>query len=348
MSQFEISLLQPTVLRGIIERMQPRQEHVLLNSIPQTRNPFPTVSWEITRGSRNIAQPNVPNSEAHIVDRQGRSRAAAAFVYLREKKVFTPTTIHWLRQAANGLNDLAKTNAEEAVTREIRDLNDRFDNFAEYMLWQALTGTLTFDFSDVQASVDYQFSATHKPTTTTKWDAATPSQIMADVRSWKSLLQRDGQVAPTVAYTSENVVDAIFDAWVAAGSSAPGALVSDRMKDEYYGTGTLPNFMGLNWKIQDAVYDAAGASYRGESDPASETRFLAEGDVVFANLTDNRPVELVVGPSADDDAPSGFTGKFAKSWKEQDPSARQYLLEWNILPVVTRPDQIVYAADVIS
>src|SRR6187431_2819576 len=110
----------------------------MLSRIPQTPHPFPTVQWEVIRGSRAIARPNVPNSEAHIVPRLGRSQESASFVYLREKKVFQPTTLHWLRQAARNLNDLDKTKAEQAVLREINDLNTRFDNFAEYTLWRAL------------------------------------------------------------------------------------------------------------------------------------------------------------------------------------------------------------------
>jgi hypothetical protein len=39
-----------------------------------------------------VAKPNVPNSEAHIVPRLGRSQEAASVIYLREKKVFDPTT----------------------------------------------------------------------------------------------------------------------------------------------------------------------------------------------------------------------------------------------------------------
>ena len=65
--------------------------------------------------------------------------------------------------------------------------------------------------------------------------------------------------------------------------------------------------------------------------------------VIFADLTTNRPIELVRGPSADDEAPENFIGRFAKTWKEKDPSARQYLLEENALPVLTRPEQIVVA-----
>lgn len=339
----EISLLQPTVLRGIIEKFTAPETLTLLNSVRQTKNPFPTASWEITRGSRNIARPNVPNSEAHIVNRLGRSAASAAFVYLREKKVFEPTTLHWLRQAAAGLGDLAKTNAEEAVLREVKDLNTRFDNYAEFLLWRSLTGELKFETEDVVADVDYKFSASHKPTVTTKWTAATNAQLVSDVRAWRQLIINDGQVNPTNAFTSEKVINTIFDKW----TGTTGYLLSDRMKDQYYGTGTLPQFLGLNWTIQDSVYDATGASYTGLSKPGDETRFLDENDIVLSNIKDNSALELYIGPSADDEAPSGYTGKFAKTWKEKDPSARQYLLEWNLLPVILRPDQFVYVNDIV-
>jgi hypothetical protein len=94
----------------------------MLNRIPTTPWPFPTVQWEVIRGSRAIARPNVPNSEAHIVSRLGRSAQSAAFVYLREKKVFEPTTLHWLRQAANNVST-SRPPTPRLRLREVGDLN---------------------------------------------------------------------------------------------------------------------------------------------------------------------------------------------------------------------------------
>jgi hypothetical protein len=344
----DISLLQPTVLRGIVEKFTAPETMTLLNTIPKTPWPFPTAQWEVVRGSRAIARPNVPNSEAHIVPRLGRSQESASFIYLREKKVFQPTTIHWLRQAANSISQLDQTNAEAAVLREIGDLNVRFDNFAEYALWQALTGVLVLDYNDVQATVDYKFLESHKPTTSNPWATATPDQIVADVRAWKRLIQRDGRVTPTQAYATELTIEYIFTSFATAGSTAGnlfgGALLSDTMKDQYYQTGTLPSFMGLNWTPEEAVFDATGSSYTlNPTDPGQEQKFLDDGRVILGDFTTNRPIELMQGPSADDDAPDGFTGKYAKTWKEADPSARQYLLEWNVMPIITFPEQFVSA-----
>ena len=340
----EISLLQPTVLRGVVEKFVAPETLTMLAKCPQTPWPFPTAQWEVIRGSRAIARPNVPNSEAHIVPRLGRSTESAAFVYLREKKVFEPTTLHWLRQAANSVSELAKTNAEAAVLREIGDLNQRFDNFAEYALWQALSGMLVIDTPDVQATIDYKFLASHKPTAGTPWVTATPAQIIADIRAWKRLIIRDGRAAAKEAFATELTISSIFTSFATAGASVPGGLLSDRAKDAYFSTGVLPGFMGMDWSPQESVYDATGAGYTAAgSIPSTEQLFLADGNVLLGNFTDNRPVELMIGPTADDEAPDGFTGKFSKTWKDKDPSARQYLLEWNMLPVITRPEQFVMA-----
>lgn len=347
----EISLLQPTVLRSVVERFTTPEHLELLSRTPQTPHPFPTVQWEVIRGSRAIARPNVPNSEAHVVPRLGRSTQSASFIYLREKKVFEPTTLHWLRQAANGTGELANTRAEEAVLREVTDLNTRFDNFAEFTLWEALTGKLKLDYPDVQADVDFKFLPSHKPKVGTSWATATPTQIVDDIRAWKRLIRRDGRVEAKEAYANEKTLARIFQSFAGTGNASQNfggaALMSDRMKDEYFKSGVLPGFMGLTWKPLESVYDASAAAYTANpTDPGQETMFVPDDRLIIGNFTENRPMELFIGPSADDSAPSGFTGKLSKTFKNEDPSARQILLEWVIMPTISRPDQFVSIDDV--
>lgn len=327
-----ISLLESAVLRGVVEKFTAPETLTLLSQVPQTPWPFPSVTWDIIKGSRMVAKPNVPNSEAHIVSRLGRSQASASFVYLREKKVFEPTTLHWLRTPG----EIAATNAEKAVLREVTDLNQRFDNFAEFMLWSALKGNLAFDFPDVQAAVDYQFAASHKPTPAVGWDTATPQSIIADVRAWKRLIRRDGRVDAKDAFVTELTMAYVFDSFASHGAS-PSILLSDRMKDQYYTQGTLPGFMGMNWQTVESVFD---------DDAGNSTLFVPDNALFMGNYTDQRPIELYVGPTADEEAPRDFTGKYSKSWIEKDPSARQVLMEWNIMPVITRPEQFLFCADV--
>jgi hypothetical protein len=359
----DISLLEPMVLRGVVEKFTVPESLMMLNRLDQTPWPYPTATWDVIKGSRLVAKPNVPNSEAHIVARLGRSQESAAFIYLREKKVFEPTTLHWLRTPG----EIAQLNAEQAVLREINDLNMRFDNFAEWSIWQALGGSITYDFNDVQASVNYGFPSTHIVTPAVAWVSglgaswttnqstagvalntgtpayATPISMVEDVRAWKRLVQIHGRVPAKEAFATTVTMAALMEAWVHAGAGStvniPATMMSDRMKDEYYTSGIISGFMGLTWNTVEQVY---------ESTAGNLTFFVPDATCYLGNYTDQRPLELLIGPTADDEAPDGFTGKFAKTWKEKDPSARQYLLEWNLLPIITRPEQMIVATGLIT
>jgi hypothetical protein len=366
----DISLLEPIVLRGVVEKFVVPESLVMLNRLDQTPWPYPTATWDVVKGSRLVATPNVPNSEAHVVSRLGRSQESAGFIYLREKKVFEPTTLHWLRQPG----ELAATNAEQSVLREINDLNQRFDNFAEWSIWQAMGGGISYNFPDVQATVDYKFPSSHFVTPAAPWltntqfhtaggglvgnlgqvgtnlqvgggsvTYATPMQIVEDIRSWKRIVQIHGRVPATEAFATSVTMAAMFEAWVQAGQGStvniPATMLSDRMKDEYYSSGTLSGFMGLTWNTVEEVYENTSGNLQF---------FVPDGYLYMGNYSDQRPLELLIGPTADDEAPDGFTGKYAKTWKEKDPSARQYLLEWNLIPIITRPEQMIVAAGLIT
>lgn len=327
----DIPLFEPTVLRGVIERLQTPENLQLSNTLPRTPWPYPTVTWDVIKASRMVATPNVPNSEAHIVPRLGISQMSASFVYLREKKVFEPTTLHWLR-APGSISNLQ--NAEQAVMREVADLNLRFDNFVEWACWRALTGVLSLDYEDVQSTVNYQIPASHKPTPSTGWSTATAYQIVTMVKAWKRLISRDARVPAVDAWLTEPTLDKVFNAFATQGN---GTMLSDQMKDRFYATGTLPGFLGLNWHIVESFYD---------TNSGTPTLFVPDDALYITNLNQGRAMEIFEGPTADDEAPNGYTGKFSKTWKEKDPSARQFLLEYHFMPVLTRPEQVVYVSSV--
>lgn len=325
-----LPLFEPMVLAGVVEKLTAPEALVMTNRLPKRSHPFPVAAWDVISGSRQVAKPNVPNSEAHIVPTHGISQETASFIYTREKKTFQPTTLHWLRKPGT-VSNLEK--AEEAVLREVRDLNVRVDNFVEWCAWQALTGQIVLDYVDVQATINYQFAASHKPIVSTSWASATPQQIVDDVTAWKRLISRDGRVVAKEAYVTDLTMSRIFRAFAAGAAS----LLSDRSKDEYYRSGTLPGFLQLDWNIVDSYYDLDNGDTAG---------FLADDAVVLGNFTEGRPFEILEGPTADDEAPEGYTGKFSKSWKSPDPSSRQILLEYHFLPIITRPEQFVYVGDV--
>jgi hypothetical protein len=168
-------------------------------------------------------------------------------------------------------------------------------------------------------------------------------QIVEDVRTWKRIVSIHGRVPAKECFATTVTMAALMEAWVQAGQGAtvniPATMLSDRMKDEYYSSGLLSGFMGLSWQTVEQVY---------ESDQGNLTFFVPDGVIYMGNYTDQRPLELLIGPTADDEAPNGFTGKDAKTWKEKDPSARQYLLEWHLLPIITRPEQFLVVDKIVQ
>lgn len=347
----DISLLRPTVFRQVVERFTAPENKPMLSRVPKTPWPYPTAQWDVLRGSRAVARYNIVNSEAHIVDRLGRSHETAAFAYTREKKVFDPSTLSWIRQPGQ----LAAAQAEKAVLREVRDLNTRIDNRVELDIWQALTGRLVIEDSElgIIGDVDYKFLATHKPDPTASWATATPAQIVADLKAWKRLIDRDGGVPAREAWTSNDVLDYIFNSFATKGDAgtnfSAAALLSDRMKEQFYTTGKLPGFMGLDWNVNESVYDSTGSAYTSEpADPSQQTPFLGLNSLIIGNFTDNRPIELFEGLITDHSAPTLATGRFAKTFREEDPSELQYLVSYTYLPVILRPEQFVSVLDVTA
>jgi len=343
----DISLLEPLVLNGVVSKFTTPEDLALLNKVPSSPVDSPyTVTWDVLKGSRQVASFNIPNSEAQVLDRLGTQQEQAKLAYVRVKKIFSPTSLTWLRQPGQ----IAATNAEFYVTRELQDISQSIDLLQETALWGALRGQLSYTLPDgATETVDYKLPASHLVTRGTAWTTATPKQIVNDLVLWKRLIQTHGRVRPTTAYCSVLTVQKIFDSFAAnagvvvtQGGYPMGTMLTDRMKDAYYNNAMLPGFAGLDWNVVEEVYtDANGNLQRFVGDGTS-----SNAEVFIGNYTDNRPLEVKYGKSADSEAPEGQYGKFTKTWKEHDPSQQQVLMELAFLPVVYRPEQYVYCSDV--
>jgi nitrogen fixation-related uncharacterized protein len=338
----QIPLLEPQVLNEVVRLLQTPENLVLSNLLPRVATPVSFYVWDIIKGSRTVAKPNVPNAEAHIVPRLGRAQRSASLVYLREKKEFDPTTTMWIRELGSISN---VQRAEEAIMRELHDLNTRVDNFVEFACWKALQGSLQFTGSGtgqgpdvLSPTVDYGFRSSHTVHPATGWNTASPVSIVQDVEAWKRLAMRDARVPLTDAWCTSVVIDRIFNAF-ATNAASGGMLLTDAMRTAFYQNGVLPGFMGLNWHVIEGQYD---------DDSGNTQLFLQDDALVLSNLAAGEAMKIIEGPSADFAAPQGHIGKFSKTWEQEDPSGRQGLLEYRFLPVITRPDQIVVVPDVKS
>lgn len=322
-----LAILNPIVLNGVLNEWTAPESFMGQQMFPREAHPFPAVAYDVIRGSRQVATYNVPNAEAHIVAPMKVGKVTFEFLYTREKKVLEPTTLHWLRTPGT----LAQKNAEAAVTREMMDLNLRNERLVEFSIWQALSGELVIDTERLQVTVDMKFGATHKPTAAKGWDQP-DADIIGDVLAWKRLIAEDALATATRVYVNSKTIEHIVR------NTGVRELMSEGMKARYLTDGVIPNLLGMDWIINDAIYHA--------DDQGTIAYYVPDGVAIFVapNNSDGSPAfALLDGPSADDDAPPGTTGRFAKTWKEPDPSARQILVERTWFPAIKYPDNVVYA-----
>jgi hypothetical protein len=356
----DISLLEPLVLQSVVSKFTAPQNLALLPNVSSSPSGAPDyVTWDILKGGRQQAGFNIPGAEATVMNQLGRSEGNAKLAYMRIKKTFQGQLIHWLRDPGQ----LAQTNAEALVLRELQDMSQAIDLTQEQLLWNALRGTSTITYPDgSSAVVNYQFPSSHligniSGTAATSFATATPQGIIDQLFTWKRLVETHGRVPAKTAYTASTTIQQIFDSFasnagsVVIGSAsatstayAQGGLLTDRMKDAYYTSSVLPGFCGLDWKPVDEVYtNASGNLARFVGDGGTGT---VGAELFLGNFDDGKPWEVKLGKSADDEAPEGTYGKFTKTWKQHDPSSRVVLMELHALPVVYRPEQFVYVSNV--
>lgn len=321
----DIALLNPIVLNGVVEKFLAPPDLLGARLIPRTPYPFPTWAYDVVKGGRNLALPNTPNAEANIVKQLTVGKVSGSFIYVREKKVLEPTTLHWLRQPGT----FATINAERRVTEELRDLNLRTERFVEWTIWQMLSGTLTINKNGVVATVDYLIAASHKPTAGVLWTNTATADVENDLRTWKRLISRDAFVAATTVIANEPTMALITRNATIRNNN----FLSDQMKQQIAYTQDFGPLFGLNYIVYDLGY---------VDDVGVEQRFLPDNKLLLF-ASGQTPFEIYLGPSADDSAPDGQVGKYSKSWKQEDPSARQILIEMTFMPTLPRPEQIVYA-----
>jgi len=262
-----------------------------------------------------------------IVTKTTKGTLAGGFIYSREKKVFDKTTLEWLRAPG----EIAASNATREVLRELNDLSVRFDRLHEFLFWKMMSGTLSYTRDNTIHVVDYLVSASHKPTASVFWNDPA-SDPVANIRAWKQLIARDGHAVATDVYANSTTMQVVID------NAKLKSMMSDAQKQQYVQENRISRLLGLNWTEYDLGYVD---DFTDPSDPTF-TPYIPDGYLVIVSRQDT-PWVMLLGPSADDDAPEGFTGRFTKSWKEPDPSSRQVLMEQNVMPVLLRPEQIIYA-----
>ena len=222
------------------------------------------------------------------------------------------------------------------VQREQSSIQRRFGAYLEeYMLWKALTGTLTITISGISTAIDYGLAASHKPTSASSW-TSTSYNLLPDLTEWKRIIRKDSGMEPRWALCNQVTMNYLM----------ANQYVANLMGNTMYGVqlaeqGYITKFHGLTWVVLDHHYAQPGAIDRFDTpfiadgkvfilpDITSEWIALQRGIVPIPNLALNDVIEAV-GPvmwSRVTDSPTGLTLYYK--------NAR--------LPVIRLPGAICYA-----
>ena len=337
------NMFEPKVFLSMVQALEPERGLFLYNSVKKDSTPYPFVEWSQKSGSfSEMAEYNAPNSKANLIDRgpEGQTIRQEALAYIREGDYFTPTATRYIKDINAGRDDAIES-AEKLIADQVKAVNDRVNNRIEWSLWKAAQGGFTYTGRNTGTfSVDYGFKASHKATLAAadQWDAATgltPESFIKTIRSMQKLVRKDGGVDVNEVVLTSATFELLMAAWTKALVNGTRPL-SDVQLDQFYSTGTVKSFMGVEtWKTVDQYYDVR----KPDGQSVDTLPYLEHGRVLFMNRTANNALRYTSGPSADFDAPQGHIGRFAKNWTEKDPSGYAFLVEEAGLPVLDRPDQ---------
>lgn len=282
--------------------------------------------WDEVHLSRNMSPLTVPGGEAVYSNLTKKVARSAQMAYTRVKKSLDAKTMYWVREAGN--KGAAVAQAENAVVREMKDLDFQVAQRTEWMIWETFKGGFTYNSDDVKVVVDFGLPAANKPTAVPLWTDTANSDPLANIRAWVQQIMKAGGKKPTNLYIN--------------GETLTLLMQNDKIRDSLkavFGQGTLTSRIkelilvdtGLAVVEQSSGYVPIGGTF---------TYFLPAANVILSSGFD--AIDLLNGNSLDHKA-MGRPGKFAKSWEQEDPSTKILLVEHYRLPVLRNVEEVVYA-----
>jgi len=306
--------------------------HELAPEDPVESNVF---LWDEIHQSRDLAGFTHPDSEANIQDEMVRKQRTAQTAPIKEKKVLSQSTLTWSRRPGQD----ARETAQQKLRDEMEDLDGKVERLGEWMIWEALQGELVVDQNDVQFAIDYGIPTTHQQTPVDLgdawWDDEGNARVISNLLKMARIVEEDSGHVVTDVYMPSEVMDAIIEA-----ESVKHEIGEAQLKEERAQEGRLTRLAGLNLETYDAAYvDQTGTKRKFIGD--DRILMLANGPEVEGDV-----IKRKTAPATDPRA-EGNPGKFSKTWFEEDPSPRQALIEYHVLPVIKRPENI-YTAKVLE
>lgn len=299
------------------------------------------VDIDVIKGQRKMAPFVRPNRPGQVVDRSGSVMRSYTPPYVKPKLETNAGQLLNVRQPGEHIYS-ARTplqRAGEVLARDMQELDSRINRREEWMRAQALTtGQVAVKGDGVDDVVDYQMSATHQVTETTKWTEAGADPI-ANLRSYKRRIAKDSGRTASAAVMNASVADAFLDSeevmkQLNTRRIDMGMIRPEELPDGVTYLGYL-NDPGLDLYVYEEWYI---------DDEGTEQPMIPEGGIIVG-ATSTR-CGMLYGAIQDMEAIEGGmfdVARYPKSWVEHDPSVRWLMMQSAPLPGFHEPDAFVFA-----
>lgn len=281
------------------------------------------VDVDIVKGKRKVAAYVHPNAQGKLVTREGFTTNTYEPPYIKEKMVTTAADILKRQPGENIYGSKSPTEkARIQLAKDLQYLNDRVTRAEEVQASQALfLGEVTVTNGD---KIAFGMDTTHKVTLTSTdlWTDTTNSKPLDKLRTWKQMLVKDSGLAPDFLLMGASAYTAFMNHPKTKDGS--GAVSSIKVTLGQINPQDLPNgatYVGYLTELGLDIYTYDDI-YLGTND--AETAFVPTDKILMGST--RARMDRLYGAILD--LKSDFEGeRFAKSWEEEDPSARFIMMQ---------------------
>lgn len=287
-------------------------------------------AWDIVSGSERILKNLKVHEPAQVANLTGRSTVTCSGTRFSEKRLITAADIADMRKFGEQfLPELLSAR----INRELTDMRSKIDRTREFMAAKALTGTVVDDAG--VTLVDYSFAGAHLPVLVNKnlWTDS-ESDPVKNLRAWKKIIvQAVGGVDAWIAICGSEAMDALLvnPNVLSLLKYTAGNQIAEKGRIAMLAETDINEYLGSYLDSSNVRQDLIGAKYFALIGVSAQTA----GEIY--------------APAADLEDPNGIgSGNpasmfFSKSWTEKDPSGYWIKVEARPLPVLYKPEAVVYA-----
>lgn len=329
-----MSLFETRTLTQEVNQLYPVGNFLTSTFFKNMKNPDGEyIDITIKKGKRRLAPFVSPKVGGKVVQSLSKRVQTYKPAYIKDKRVFDPSSVLKADGVFYADNKSPQQRLARKVAEELQDQIDMIGRRGEWMVASALTtGKVSIIGDGIDDEVDFGMDPDHIKTLTgtALWTDA-ESDPRADLKVWRTQIQKDSGIAPNT---------------VVMGLDAINAYVNHaKVKDSY-------NLRRVDNGMIDPSILAGGVTYYGYDkelglDIYSYTEWYFDEELgIDADLMPSDKIILgstmaetvfAHGMIQDLDMLSA-TKYFTKSWTEQDPSVRYLLTQSAPLPIPTQVD----------